>query len=75
MCMTDMAVRVWVWLAVSRRAESGQSLGSFSMILLFGIVAAGMAMVILSTGVLESNGTSGTPGIEAPNFEPPNPFD
>jgi hypothetical protein len=73
--MRDIAVRALVWLTVSRRAEAGESLGSFSMILLFAIVAAGLAMVIISTGVLEPSGGSGTQGIEAPNFEPPNPFD
>lgn len=73
--MMDMAVCAWVWLTNSRRAESGESLGSFSMILLFAIVAAGIAMVILATGALEPSGGNGTPGIEAPNFQPPNPFD
>ena len=68
--MTDIAVRVWAWLAVSRRAESGQSLGSFSMILLFAVVAGAIAIALLAGGIFET-----TPTSEAPDFEPPNPFD
>ena len=72
--MTDMAVRALVWLTVSRREESGDGLASFSMILLFGIMAAGIAMIVMSSGVLEPSG-GGSQGIEAPKFQPPNPFD
>ena len=40
------------------------------MILLFAVVAAGIAIALLAGGIFET-----TPTSEAPNFEPPNPFD
>ena len=73
--MTNVVARAAGWFMDLRRGEYGQSLASFSMILLFAVVAAGLAIVLMSSGVLEIGGGSGTPGVEAPNFEPPNPFD
>lgn len=68
--MTNVVVRAALRLLDPRRAESGESLGAFSLILLFAIVAGAIAIVLLSGGLFEIN-----PSAEAPNFEPPNPFD
>ncbi|MCH8813769.1 MAG: hypothetical protein IH957_01545 [Chloroflexi bacterium] len=73
--MTNLVVRAAVWLMDLRRGEHGQSLGSFTMILMFGLAAAAMAFALMSSGMLESSGGSGAQGIQGPNFEPPNPFD
>ena len=73
--MTNVVVRVAAWLMDLSRGEQGQSLGSFGMILMFAVVAAGLALAMASSGMLDPSGNGGAPGVEAPQFDPPNPFD
>ena len=72
--MTNVVVRVTVWLMDLSRGESGQSLSSFGLILMFAVVAAGLALAMVSSGMLDPSGNGGAPGVEAPQFDPPNPF-
>ena len=73
--MWRIAARVYIWVS-DRRGEDGQGLGFFTMLMIFVVVAGGMAYVLLTSGVLESSGGAGAGAeFDASNFDPPNPLD
>lgn len=59
-------------LMIAASGERGQSVGSFMLVLLFAIVAAGIAGILLYA---DDIGGGQKPEVEVPNFEPPNPLD
>lgn len=72
--MTDYVNVKILRLMMAVSSECGQSAGSFMLVLLFAIVAAGIAAILLYSG--DSGDFGGQrPEVEMPNFEPPNPLD
>jgi hypothetical protein len=70
--MTRAIENLTIRLLLATSGERGQSIGSFSLVLLFAIVAGAIAAVLLMSGDI---GGGQNPTVEAPNFEPPNPLD